>query len=170
MTSSSIREGKLVRAEAAGGCLSALTWGLFPADENGFFRAPVLISGSREAVLVDGGFTYSGGRAVAEAIKATGKKLTTIYVSQSDPDYYFSLGPIKSAFPAANVIAASATIDAIEGNVERKLAVWDRNSNSGPQTLADIVMPEVFDGDTITVDGESIDIVNAQEISNRRYL
>ncbi len=130
-----------------------------------------MISGGSEAVLVDGGFTYSDGRAVAAAIKVTGKKLTTIYVSQSDPDYYFSLGPIKNAFPSANVIAASATIDAIEGNVERKLAVWGPQlKNDGPRKLADIVMPEVFDGAKLTVDGKSIDIVDAQGLSKRRYL
>ncbi|TKB32370.1 MAG: MBL fold metallo-hydrolase, partial [Mesorhizobium sp.] len=72
---------------AAGG----LSWKHFPAGQNGFFRAPVLVSGATEAVLIDGGFTYPDGRAVAEAIKATGKTLTTIYVSQSDPDYYFGL-------------------------------------------------------------------------------
>src|SRR4051794_14046022 len=101
-----------------------LTSRYFPAGERGFYRAPVLISGATEAVLIDGGFTYSDGRAVADAIKATGKHLTQIYISQSDPDYYFSLGPIKAAFPDARVIAASTTVAAIRGNVEKKLAVW----------------------------------------------
>ena len=44
------------------------------------------------------------GRALAEAVRAKGKRLTTIYVSQSDPDYYFSLGPIQKVFPEARVI------------------------------------------------------------------
>lgn len=34
-----------------------LTWQHFPAGPNGFFRAPVLLSGSTEALLIDGGFT-----------------------------------------------------------------------------------------------------------------
>ena len=85
---------------------SKLTWKHFPAGENGFFRAPVLISGAHEAVLIDGGFTLPDGKALVEAITASGKKLTTIYISQSDPDYYFSLAPIKAAFPEAKVIAA----------------------------------------------------------------
>src|SRR5664279_2586524 len=68
-----------------------LTWRHFPAGEHGFFRAPVLISGARDAVLIDGGFTLSDGKALADAIKSSGKKLTTIYISQSDPDYYFGL-------------------------------------------------------------------------------
>ena len=97
-------------------------------------------------MLIDGGFTYPDGRALAEAIKATGKTLTTIYVSQSDPDYYFSLKPVREAFPAAKVLAASATVEAIKGNMDKKLAAWGPQlKENGPQTHADIVIPEAFD-------------------------
>ncbi len=148
-----------------------LTWKHFPAGEHGFFRAPVLISGASDAVLIDGGFTLPDGKALAEAIKASGKKLTTIYISQSDPDYYFSLGPIKAAFPDARVIAASATIAAIEANVEKKLATWGPQlKDNGPQALADIVMPEAFDGPSLSLEGNTIDIANADGLANRRYV
>ncbi|MFC4822568.1 MBL fold metallo-hydrolase [Dokdonella ginsengisoli] len=148
-----------------------LTWKHFPAGENGFFRAPVLISGAREAVLLDGGFTLPDGKALAEAIKATGKKLTAIYISQSDPDYYFSLAPIKAAFPEAKVIAASATIAAIKANVEKKLATWGPQlKENGPQVLADVVMPEAFDGRALTLEGQTLEIVDAEGLENRRYI
>src|SRR3982750_4113068 len=96
---------------------SSLSWKHFPAGEQGFFRAPVLLSGEREAILIDGGFTLADGNALVAAIKASGRKLTTIYISQSDPDYYFSLGPIQAAFPEASVVAASPTIAAIQNSV-----------------------------------------------------
>ena len=148
-----------------------LTWKHFPAGEHGFFRAPVLISGARDAVLIDGGFTLPDGKALAEAIKASGKKLTTIYISQSDPDYYFSLAPIKAAFPQAKVIAASATIAAIKGNVEKKLSTWGPQlKENGPQALGDIVMPEAFDGRTLTLEDRTIDIADADGLANRRYV
>ena len=148
-----------------------LIWKHFPAGEHGFFRAPVMISGAREAVLIDGGFTLPDGRALAEAIKASGKELTTVYISQSDPDYYFSLAPIKAAFPDARVIAASATIAAIKGNVDKKLATWGPQlKENGPQALADIVMPEAFDGRTLTLEGHTIEIADANGLANRRYV
>ncbi|WP_174459633.1 MBL fold metallo-hydrolase [Neorhizobium vignae] len=154
-----------------GHAATGLAWKHFPAGQNGFFRSPVLISGATEAILIDGGFTLADGKAVAEAIKATGKTLTTIYVSQSDPDYYFSLGPIKAAFPGARVIAASATVAAIRSSVEKKLSVWGPQlKENGPQALVDVVMPETFDGKTLTVDGEIVEIVDAEGLSNRRYL
>ncbi|MEP6565144.1 MAG: MBL fold metallo-hydrolase [Mesorhizobium sp.] len=154
-----------------GHAASGLSWKHFPAGENGFFRAPVLVSGATEAVLIDGGFTFPDGKALAEAIKATGKKLTTIYISQSDPDYYFGLKPVKEAFPDVRVIAASETVAAIKGSVDKKLAVWGPQlKENGPQTLADVVIPEVFDDKTLTVDGETIEIVSAEGLANRRYL
>ena len=143
----------------------------FPAGPNGFFRAPVLLSGPTEALLIDGGFSFSDGRAVADAIKATGKKLAAIYISQSDPDYYFSLKPLRDAFPNVKVIAAAATVEAIKGSVEKKLAVWGPKLNeNGPQTLADVVLPEAFDGSSLTVDGETVEIIAAEGLANRRYL
>jgi glyoxylase-like metal-dependent hydrolase (beta-lactamase superfamily II) len=129
------------------------------------------LSGPTEALLIDGGFSYPDGRALAEAIKATGKKLTAIYISQSDPDYYFSLKPVREAFPGAKVIAASATLEAIKGSIEKKLAVWGPQlKESGPQTLSDVVLPEPFDGLSLTVDSETVEIVAAEGLANRRYL
>lgn len=150
---------------------AALNWQHFPAGPNGFFRAPVLITGPAEAVLVDGGFTLSDGVALADAIKHTGKRLNAIYVSQSDPDYYFSLGPLKAAFPEARVIAAPETVAALRTSVEKKLTAWGPQlKENGPQTLTDVVIPDAFEGKTLTVDGHAIEIIDADGITNRRYL
>ena len=148
-----------------------MQWKHLPAGEKGFFRAPVLLSGEREAMLIDGGFSLPDGRAVVEAIKASGKTLTTIYISQSDPDYYFSLGPVKAAFPQARVIAASDTLAAIRANVQKKIDTWGPQlKENGPQKLADIVLPEAFDAPSLTLEGKTIEIVKAQDMYNRRYL
>ncbi len=159
--------GQAVAQENAG----LLQWQYFQADENGFLRTPVLLTGDKEAVLLDGGFTLSDGKAVAEKIKETGKKLTTIYVSQSDPDYYFSLGPIKSAFPDAHIIAVPETVDAIKGNIEMKLKVWGPQlKDNGPQKLSDVVIPEPSDTKVLELEGKQIEIVPAEGMKNRRYL
>jgi glyoxylase-like metal-dependent hydrolase (beta-lactamase superfamily II) len=148
-----------------------INWRHFPAGEQGFYRAPVLLSGSKEAVLIDGGFTLEDGRRLVEAIKATGKRLTTVYVSQSDPDYYFSLGPIRAAFPEARVIAAEATIAAIRGSVQKKLDTWGpKLQDNGPRSLADVVIPEASDASKLVLEGEELEIVDAQGMENRRYV
>lgn len=161
----------LAPAELGHAAGAKLTWKHIPAGQTGFFRAPVLLTGPTEALLIDGGFTFPDGRAVVAAIKASGKKLTAIYISQSDPDYYFSLKPVREAFPDVRVLAASATLEAIKNSVGKKLSVWGPQlKENGPQTLADIVLPEAFDGPSLTVDGEAVEIVNAEGLANRRYL
>ena len=150
---------------------TALEWTYFQADENGFRRTPVLLSGEKDAILIDGGFTLSDGRAVAEAISKTGKRLTTIYVTCNDPDYYFSLRPVADAFPEAKVIAKPETVAAIRANVEEKLAVWGPQlKENGPQTLADVVIPEASEATSLTLEGKAIEIVEIPDMHDRRYL
>ncbi|MCX2720835.1 MBL fold metallo-hydrolase [Roseibium salinum] len=149
---------------------TALTWESFPADDTGFLRAPVLVKGSTEAVLIDGGFTLSDGQAVADAIKATGLVLTTVYVSVNDPDYYFSLAPIKAAFPAARIIAAPDTVALIKEKVAGKIEAWGPQlGENGPQSVDEAVIPEASDVNTLSVDGEVIEIVTIADMTDRRY-
>jgi glyoxylase-like metal-dependent hydrolase (beta-lactamase superfamily II) len=149
----------------------SLTWKHFPAGPNGFFRAPVLLSGTTEALLIDGGFTLSDGKAVADAITAGGKTLKAVYVSQSDPDYYFSLGAVRAAFPQTPIFAASATVAAINASVQKKLDVWGPQlKDNGPQTLADVVRIEASDAPSLSIDSAAVEIVDADGLANRRYL
>ncbi|MGF6174179.1 MBL fold metallo-hydrolase [Ensifer sp. 4252] len=150
---------------------STLEWRYFQAAEAGFRRTPVLLTGEKEAILLDGGFTLSDGKAVAEAIKATGKTLTTIFVSCSDPDFYFSLRPIVEAFPDAKVLAAPATVAAINANVQTKLDTWSPQlGDNGPKMLADVVIPEASELSSLTLGGSSIDIVTIEGLKDRRYV
>jgi hypothetical protein len=81
------------------------------------------------------------------------------------------LKPVLEAFPDAKLIAASGTLAAIKGNVKKKLAVWGPQlKENGPQTLANVVLPDTFDGPSLTVDGETVEIVKAEGFANRRYL
>lgn len=148
-----------------------ITWKHFPAGEHGFFRAPVLLTGASDAILIDGGFTLGDGLEVAAAIEATGKRLTTVYVSQSDPDYYFSLAPIRAAFPEARFLAAEAAVAAIQANVQKKLSIWGPQlKENGPQTLADVVLPSASNDRTLELEGEVIEIVDAVGQPNARTL
>jgi glyoxylase-like metal-dependent hydrolase (beta-lactamase superfamily II) len=143
----------------------------FPAGERGFFRAPVLLAGAHEAILVDGGFTLEDGRAVAAAIHGAGKVLTTVYVSQSDPDYYFSLRPVREAFPDARVIAAPETVTAITASVQKKLDAWGpKLGDNGPRMLSEVVIPAASRDRRLSLDGEDVEIVDADGLENRRFL
>ena len=68
---------------------------VYNASENSFGVASVIVSGKKDAVLIDTQFTLADAEKVAQEIKKSGKKLTTIFVSHGDPDFYFGLEVFK---------------------------------------------------------------------------
>ncbi len=52
---------------------------VYNASENSFGVASTIVSGKTDAVLIDAQFTLADAEKVAQEIKASGKKLTTIY-------------------------------------------------------------------------------------------
>ena len=123
-----------------------------PGEKSMFPVSSTLIAGPKEAILVDAQFQKNDAEAVVKMIKDSGKTLTTIYVSQSDPDYYFGLDVITAAYPEAKVVATAETISAIEATVKGKVAYW--GPILGENAPATTVMPQAIEGDSLTVDGE----------------
>lgn len=145
----------LVSANAASGSLQTTVFN--PQDKSTFPVSSVLISGKTEAILVDAQFQRNDAEAVVELIKQSGKTLTTIYISHGDPDFYFGLDVITAAFPAAKVLASAETQKYIKATMEPKKAYWGPIlKDNAPQQL---VVPEVLQGDTLTLDGEQVKIV-----------
>lgn len=135
------------------------------------FRAPVLLSGTKAAILIDGGWTFRNGREIAEVIRATGKTLTTIFISDSNPDYYFNLRPIVSRFPQTRVLAAPTTIEAIQASAQTKIDTWRLQlKENGPRDLTDIVTPEPYLDSILTLEGNEIEIVSSEGLIDNRYL
>lgn len=128
-----------------------------PGDRSVFPVTSVIISGRHNAVLVDAQFQNNDAAALVEAIKSSGKRLTQVYISHSDPDYYFGLETIHAAFPAAQIVATAPTVAAIRALAARKLAYW------GPVLKANaprsLIVPDVLPGDHLTLEGRKIEIV-----------
>ncbi|WP_431324128.1 MBL fold metallo-hydrolase [Rhizobium sp. YTU87027] len=150
----------------------ALSWQAFKTNEAGFLRAPVLITGKTEAVLIDSSFSFSDGKVVADAIKASGKRLTKIYITTNDPDYYFGLAPVHNAFPEAKILAAADTVALMRQKAEGKIKTWSPVlGDNGPKSVADLIFPEVSDIKSLTVDGEKLEVVTAPGVRDRgRYI
>jgi len=150
----------------------ALSWQAFKTNEAGFLRAPVLITGKTEAVLIDSSFSFSDGKVVADAIKASGKRLTKIYITTNDPDYYFGLAPVHNAFPEAKILAAADTVALMRQKAEGKIKTWSPVlGDNGPKSVADLIFPEVSDIKSLTVDGEKLEVVTAPGVKDRgRYI
>jgi Metallo-beta-lactamase superfamily/TAP-like protein len=64
-----------------------------------------LIYGKRDAVLVDAFLTVGQANALVEWVAATGKNLTTIYVTHGHGDHFFGIGAVLDRFPNARAVA-----------------------------------------------------------------
>ncbi|CBJ82452.1 Putative exported protein [Xenorhabdus bovienii str. Jollieti] len=125
-----------------------------PGETGVFPVSSEIISGDHEVVLIDAQFKKSDAQELVKMIQQTGKKLTTIYISQSDPDFYFGLDVITTAFPEAKVIASPETIKTINETKDGKLAYWGGILQD--QAPKKVIVPEPLKGNTFTVDGEKL--------------
>jgi len=64
-----------------------------------------LIYGKRDAVLVDAFITVEQANALVDWVEASGKNLTTIYVTHGHGDHFFGIGALLDRFPNARAIA-----------------------------------------------------------------
>src|SRR5260370_21528898 len=64
-----------------------------------------LISGERDAVLVDTPITVEQARALANWVVASGKNLTTIYATHRHCDHFFGASTVLERFPGARFVA-----------------------------------------------------------------
>src|SRR5713226_8034914 len=64
-----------------------------------------LIYGKRDAVLVDAFITVEQAGALVDWVAASGKNLTTIYVTHGHGDHFFGIGALLDRFPDARAVA-----------------------------------------------------------------
>ena len=135
-----------------------LTLDVYNPGAAAFFPvSSVLVSGEKDAILIDAQFAKAQANQLVEKIRRSGKHLTTIYISHGDPDYYFGLETLTQAFPDAKVVASGPTVAHINETKDAKLAFW------GPQMGADVpsqlIVPEVMQGNTLSLEGRELDVM-----------
>ncbi|MCS3604233.1 glyoxylase-like metal-dependent hydrolase (beta-lactamase superfamily II) [Buttiauxella sp. BIGb0471] len=127
-----------------------------PGEKSVFPVSSEIVSGEKEVVLIDAQFQGNDAEQLIQKIKATGKTLTTVYISHSDPDFYFGLDKIKAAFPQAKIVATPETIAAINASKDGKLAYWGPIlKENAPQS---VVVPQPLQGNSFMVDGQKIEV------------
>ncbi|MDF3831692.1 MBL fold metallo-hydrolase [Cupriavidus basilensis] len=136
----------------------ALKLEVYNPGANGVFPvSSELVTGARDAVLIDAQFQRNDAEALVERIRASGKNLTTIYISHSDPDFYFGLDVLKAAFPAAKIVATPQTVAAIQASMAGKKAYWSPIlKGNAPR---DLVLPEPLAGNTILLEGNKLEVL-----------
>lgn len=77
-----------------------------------------LIHGERDAVLVDTFLSEKQSEELADWIVASGKNLTTIYVTHAHGDHYFGIRLLLSRFPKAKALATAAVVEDIRQQID----------------------------------------------------
>jgi len=165
----SLTLGIVASEAAAQASPAALSLQVYNADAGSFHVNAVLVSGKTDAVLIDTGFTQADAHRIAAMVLDSRKTLKTIYISQADPDFYFGAGVLKTLFPEATLIASAPTVKKIKATLLTKLQVW--GPRLGANAPTDVPVPEVMIGNTIMLEGQTLEIRGLDDsLPHRSYV
>jgi glyoxylase-like metal-dependent hydrolase (beta-lactamase superfamily II) len=136
--------------------------GLIPPMSEGEATWPAtsvsLISGEHDAVLIDALLTPDGAGRAVEWIRATGKHLTTIYITHGHGDHFFGLNTILTAVPNARAVTAAAVIPEARRQLSPELMrFW--NAIFPGQIPTQPIVPDALEGDVIDLEGQELRII-----------
>ena len=106
--------------------------------------------------MIDAGFTRADALRIAANVLDSGKQLTTIYVSQADPDYYFGVETLKEIFPQADVVTTRAVLDKLTPKLAGKVAFW--GPKMGANAPRKPVLPRALEGNVLKLEDQIIEI------------
>ncbi|WP_405164552.1 MBL fold metallo-hydrolase [Nocardia sp. NBC_01499] len=120
-----------------------------------------LISGARDAVLVDAFLTEDQARDLGDWIEASGKNLTTIYLTHGHGDHFFGMTPLLKRFPGARAVATPGTIAHMRQELEPEFfqAFW--GARFPGQIPGDLQVAEPLTGGVIDLEGHELRAVEA---------
>ena len=145
-----------------------LTVKVYNAAGSSFNVNSTLIYGDKEAMVIDAGFTRADALRIAANVLDSGKQLTTIYVSQADPDYYFGVETLKDIFPAADVVSTPAVLAKLTAKLAGKVAFW--GPKMGANAPRQPVVPRALEGNSLKLDNQVIEIRGTQgPLAHRPY-
>jgi glyoxylase-like metal-dependent hydrolase (beta-lactamase superfamily II) len=115
-----------------------------------------LISGERDAVLVDTPITVEQARALANWVAARGKNLTTIYATHGHGDHFFGASTVLERFPGARFAARPEVIEIMrqQASPESLATYW--NPRFPGQISSQLAIAEELTGNIINLEGQDL--------------
>jgi glyoxylase-like metal-dependent hydrolase (beta-lactamase superfamily II) len=129
---------------------------VYTASPSGFLVDSTLVTGDKEAILVDAQFDLADAHRLVAQILESKKTLTTVYVTHFHPDHYFGLVVIKQAFPKAKLVALPGAVAEIKKTWKDKVKQWQ--ALYGDLVPAQPILPEPMTGTTLTLEGQTLEI------------
>ncbi len=115
-----------------------------------------LISGERDAVLVDTPITVEQARALTNWVVASGKNLTTIYATHGHGDHFFGTSTVLERFPGARFVARPEVIKVMrqQASPESLATFW--NPRFPGQISSHLAIAEELTGNVINLEGHDL--------------
>jgi glyoxylase-like metal-dependent hydrolase (beta-lactamase superfamily II) len=127
-----------------------------PAGDQ-FWANSIIIEGTHEVMLVDAQLTKTNAEKVLQAIKATQKPLSIIYITHEHADHFLGLEVFKEAYPTARVLANSNVVDRINKVYQEKIDKW--RGILGSEAASHMVVISKYDDNFIRIDDSKIEIL-----------
>jgi glyoxylase-like metal-dependent hydrolase (beta-lactamase superfamily II) len=115
-----------------------------------------LISGERDAVLVDALLTIGQAHDLAEWIAAHGKNLTAVYITHGHGDHWFGLGTVLERFPHARAFALPAVIEQMRRGATPEFLESFWKPRFDGKLPRDLVFAEPLEDHTIELEGHEL--------------
>jgi glyoxylase-like metal-dependent hydrolase (beta-lactamase superfamily II) len=119
-----------------------------------------LITGERDAVLVDSVMTSGQAAELADWAAATGKNLTTVYVTHGHGDHWFGLGMILERFPDAKAVAIPSVARNIASQIGSDFIETFWKPRFPGQIPENLIGVEELEGDRFALEGEELVVVD----------
>ena len=115
-----------------------------------------LISGERDAVLVDTPITVDQVDTLIDWVRASGKTLTTVYITHGHSDHWMGLGRLLEAFPGARGVATPQVVARaqFEATTPAIQAYW--NTSFAGDLPEQHVLPEALTGSVVELEGQAL--------------
>jgi len=131
----------------------------FPPGASEMKWSPIsstLISGKRDAVLVDTAITIDQNQTLVEWIAASGKNLTTIYATHGHGDHFFGVNTIQKRFPKARLVATREVIAVMQKQASAPVvnAYW--KTRFPGQIDSTLGVADELKGGVIELEGEQL--------------
>ncbi|KPI13638.1 beta-lactamase domain protein [Actinobacteria bacterium OK006] len=118
-----------------------------------------LISGERDAVLVDPLMTISQADALIEWVAARDKRLIAVYVTHAHGDHWFGLAKVLKAFPDAHALALPHVVERMHAQASPEFVESFWNTRFPGQIPTDLILPEPMQGTFIELEGHRLEAI-----------
>ena len=129
-----------------------------PGVKEVYFQAmaSTLIHGLRDAVLVDAFMTVKQANELTNWVAASGKNLTTIYITHGHGDHWFGIGTVLERFPNARAVATPDVVKVMRQHASPEILekVWKA---AFPGQISErLVIAEELKGNVIHLEGHEL--------------